>query len=759
MSAQTPVRLPARYPSRLTFSLLTMGFTALIAQVVLARELLSLFLGNELTIALALTMWLLIVAVGSAMAARAARLAQRRNAFAWSQLATALLLPISLLVVRRIGPSGLAAGEALSIGAVLAASLETLLPVCLPLGFQFVLAALAASRDRSNAPASLAYVYGAESVGAVLGGLAFHFYLSQHASAFGIFALASLLNATSATWLLLGASAPKPLWLVSAVAACAALALLGVSSRADLLTMRSSPRWGGYTVVSHSPSRYGDLVSTVRAGQLSVFQSGVLVYSSESDESDEVTAHLPLLEHPNPKAVLLIGGALGGLPRKILEHPLARLEAVDLDPALLPEVARAALTSELAPAPVGDARFHLHFGDARLFVRSAAARYDVILVNVPDPTTAGLNRFFTLEFFSEARRALASGGVLAFSLTGSPHLLSGPVLLAAATADDTVRQVFPDVVVVPGDHMLFLASNKPGGLTRDPELLVQRLARRNVRSEFVNEAWLRDALSPFRAASIEGQLRQVARPPLNTDLDPISYCHQYRVWVDQVSPGLAGVAASLSRIRVWWAALATPLALIALAIARRRSATRKLGAVLAVAGIGGFGMVVEVMGLLVFQSALGYLYYALGALVAAFMAGLALGAALIARRQADWAGSARPLVAALVTAALVAAVLPAVFRAAMPVPALAAIAVGIIFVLVGSLVGAVFPIAAARYRGGSGIAAAGGVIYAADLIGSAGGAFLAGAVAVPLLGLAGASHFMALLLIAPLLVCLISLGD
>jgi spermidine synthase len=736
-----------------------MGFTALIAQVVLARELLSLFLGNELTIALVLTMWLLIVAAGSAMAARAGRLAHRRNAFAWSQLATAVLLPMSLVVVRRIGPSGLASGEALSIGAVLAASLETLLPVSLPLGLQFVLAASAANRMRSNAPASLAYVYAAESVGAVLAGLAFHLYLAQHASAFGTFAIASLLNAASATWLFRGASATKPLWLASAATACAALALLRVSSRADLLTMRASPRWGGYTVVSHSPSRYGDLVSAVRAGQLSVFQSGVLVCSSESDESDEVAAHLPLLEHPNPKAVLLIGGALGGLPRKILEHPVARLDAVDLDPALQAQVARAARMAELAPAPVGDERFHLRFGDARLFVRSVAGRYDVILVNVPDPTTAALNRFYTLEFFSEARRALASGGVLAFSLTGSPHLLSGPVLLAAATADHTVQQVFLEVVVVPGDRMLFLTSNEPGGITRDPEVLAQRLRQRNVHSEFVNEAWLRDALLPFRAVSIESQLRQVARPRLNTDLDPISYYHQYRVWMDQVSPGLAGVAASLSRVRVWWAALATPVALIALAIARRRSATRKLGAVLAVAGIGGFGMVVEVIGLLVFQSALGYLYYALGALVAAFMAGLALGAAAIGRRQADWAGSARPLVAALVTAALVAAVLPAVFRAAMPVPALAAAAVGIIFVLVGSLVGAVFPIAAALYRGESGIAAAGGVIYAADLVGSAGGAFLAGAVAVPLLGVAGASHFTSLLLVAPLLVCLVSLRD
>jgi spermidine synthase len=187
---------------------------------------------------------------------------------------------------------------------------------------------------------------------------------------------------------------------------------------------------------------------------------------------------------------------------------------------------------------------------------------------------------------------------------------------------------------------------------------------------------------------------------------------------------------------------------------------------LAAGGIGGFGMAVESVGLLVFQSALGYLYHALGLLVAAFMVGLAWGAAAAGRwapaqaGERGRAGSARILVAALLTSVLAAVVLPSLFHAVMPVPALAAAAVAVVFLSVGSLAGAIFPIAAALYRGPAVIAATGGLpaaagaLYAAELAGSAGGALLAGALAVPLLGVGGTAYLMALLLLAPLLLCL-----
>ncbi len=609
----------------------------------------------------------------------------------------------------------------------------------------------------------MAQVYALEAAGAALGGLAFHFWLSQHIVAFGSLGSIGLLNVISAALLLRPRLRGRGLAVAGLLLVfCGALAALVLRApKADLASLSISPRWQGYRVLSHAPSKYGDLTSTVREGQLSLFQSGVLVFTSEDDYAAEVAAHLPLAFHAAPRTVLLIGSALGRGPAEILEHPITRLDWVELDPKLGQAMVDASRLAERfdhayrPPSPIDDARAHPHFQDARLFVKRVRAHYDVIVVSVPDPTTASLNRFYTVEFFREARRALAPNGILAITLSGSPHHLSGAVLLSAAITDRALRRTFPNVLLVPGDTMFFLASEDPRALSAGADTLAQRLLDRKIETQFVNDAWLRDALLPFRAEMIRRQLSEVPHPPLNTDLGPVSYHYQTRIWIDRLSPKLAAPMRGLADVKVWWAGMPLVLAALLVALTRGRSLRLRPVAVLAAAAaVGGFGLIVEIVGLLVFQAALGYLYHAIGVLIAAFMAGLAAGAAVLSSRHLDRVTSARLLVAGLLTSVLLAALLPGLLRGLLPAPTLAGPATGLLFLLVGSLVGAMFPIAVALYRWAPTAAAGGGAIYAADLIGSAGAAVFAGGFAVPLLGVMGSAQFTALLLAAALVLAL-----
>ena len=725
-----------------------MGATALLAQVVLTRELLSLFLGNELSIAFVLAVWLVAVAAGSAIGVRvASRLPRPEPVFGWTQLALAVILPAALLVGRSLHPVGLTAGEVLGPGAMLLTSLETLAPVCLLLGLQFVLAASSAAR-RMAGIAPVARIYALEAAGAALGGLAFHLYLSQHVLAFSALAFAGLLNFVSALSLL----RPRGLaqLLAAQLLAAVLVAALALAPTLEILSVQSSPRWSGYTVLDHAPSRYGDLTLVTREAQLSVFQSGVLLFTTEDDYANEILAHPPLLEHPNPRRVLLIGSALGGLPGEILKHGIERLDCVELDPKLAAWVSRVA---ELRSQAVNDPRVRLAFGDARLFVRRAPpASYDVIILAIPDPTTAAINRFYTREFLQEAKRALAPGGILSLHLTGSAHHLSGAVLLSAATLDRTLRLVFPEQLLVPGDTMLFLAANRPGALTPEWTVLSERLRARHVTTQFVNDAWLEDALLPFRSQLVGEQLAQVVDAPVNTDLNPISYYYQSRLWLDQLSSRLSRPLKALAAVRVWWGLLLIALAAVLAAAAGPR--LRVASILIASAAIGAFGLVVEVLGLLVFQAALGYLYHALGALFAAFMAGLAAGSSAVSGRRFDESAAARLLLVGLLTSALICALLPGFLQALLPAPALAGIAVGLLLLLVGSVVGAMFPVASHLYKSQQPVAAAAGALYAADLVGSAGAAVFAGAIAVPMLGVAGAAQLTALVAASALVLCL-----
>src|SRR5208283_4901435 len=94
-------------------------------------------------------------------------------------------------------------------------------------------------------------------------------------------------------------------------------------------------------------------------------------------------------------------------------------------------------------------------------VKRSVGRYDVILSAAPNPTSGLINRFYTREFFEEARRALKKDGVLALSLEGTPRsYMSAPQEALAADILATLRWVFGNsVAAFPSDNGIhFLAS-------------------------------------------------------------------------------------------------------------------------------------------------------------------------------------------------------------------------------------------------------------------------------------------------------------
>jgi len=88
------------------------------------------------------------------------------------------------------------------------------------------------------------------------------------------------------------------------------------------------------------------------------------------------------------------------------------VDYVELDPEIirlslqfLPEREKSALRNE---------RVHIFYQDGRAFLKETRKRYDMIILNLPEPATAQINRFYTKEFFLEAREKLTEKGVLSF---------------------------------------------------------------------------------------------------------------------------------------------------------------------------------------------------------------------------------------------------------------------------------------------------------------------------------------------------------
>lgn len=143
-----------------------------------------------------------------------------------------------------------------------------------------------------------------------------------------------------------------------------------------------------------------------------------IVQTSIRDEFiyHEMLVHVPLLIHPRPETVLVIGGGDGGTVREALKHPeVKRVHHVEIDETVI-EVSRKYLP-ELA-GQLDDPRVELHIADGIRYVQEQSGAFDAILIDSSDPLGPA-EGLFTEAFYGDAAKALRPDGIMAVQ-AGSP---------------------------------------------------------------------------------------------------------------------------------------------------------------------------------------------------------------------------------------------------------------------------------------------------------------------------------------------------
>jgi spermidine synthase len=594
---------PGRLGLRAGLPAVGLGFLAAVVQIYLLREFNAQFFGNELTYGVVLAAWLLWGGVGSTAAGR---WRSRPAAMSRIYVSLALLVPVALLILRYSRRLlGLLPGEMTGVAAIFVYSLVVCGLTALPLGILFVLNARAAEGDVSR-------IYFLESAGAAAGGLFVQFVLVSWLPSWP--GLSVAMGLTIAVILAVSGSRRD---LIAGAAGIVCLALLagldGPSQRAV---------WEPFELARSEDSPHGRLSVIRTAEQITLYANGLTAFSSPDRPAAEEAVHFALLQRPAAQHVLLIGGGAGGAATEVLRYPRARLDYVELDP----EIIRLALTflSPADKAALEDRRTRLILQDGRQYLKKRSVPYDAILLNLPEPSTALLNRFYTRDFFREARGHLTSEGVLSFIVPGAENYLSADRRDFVASLWTTLKDVFPVVAVVPGPTHIFLASGAP--LTLDAATLAARHDELGLRTVSLTAVSLAARLSASRRAVLDEALR--ASPGrLNTDEVPVSYYFDSVLWASQFRGLESRLLRSVGRLGAGWA-LAFPLAVIlaglaATAALRRRAPDRFL-VPLAVTGF--TSIVAEVVLLIAYQSDHGLVYGRIALLTAMFMAGLAAGA-------------------------------------------------------------------------------------------------------------------------------------
>ncbi len=403
-------------------------------------------------------------------------------------------------------------------------------------------------------------------------------------------------------------------------------------------------------------------------------------------------------------------------------------------------------------------------GDGRLYLQRTEKRFDLIIVNLPDPYTAQLNRFYTREFFSLARSRLDPGGVLGFGLTSSENYISGELRNFLGCIYQTVREVFPDLVIIPGGTVYFIAADGSRYLTDDYAVLEERVRQRNLDLKYVRGYYLADRMRRERIEYQQREIESAPRDQLNLDFHPICYFYDMVFWssyfIGEVGGWFTRFLQDAVILRWWWFLLPAGISLLLFPLFRFRRRRTGGGWILWPVFTSGFSeMVFQVVLLLAFQIFYGYVYYKLGIILTLFMVGLVLGGGTVTAVFSRIRDEHRLLFVNQVAICLYPLSLPLVFSllARHPEGIMLSAGENIIFpalpVIAGFLGGFQLPLAGRMYlkqRKQVGLVA--GMTYGVDLLGACLGALAVSALILPILGVAATCYAVALLNLSSLIV-------
>lgn len=717
---------------------MVLGGASLVAQVLAVRELLYVFYGNEFFMGWALFAWLFWVAAGAWMTGRRdGRMPPGTRPLAICHAAAAVALPAVLAGIRsaRIWVTPVA-GAMPNLPAALGFAFLALAPLCLLLGGQFVAGVAIWRRASPSAPAGWIQgkAYGWETAGFVAGGLLFNFFGAGREE-FLVAGLLGGLHAGTAWGLLAAGKEPSRLARAGlATLLCGSAALAAFSGRAGQAT--AAWRYPEQQLLESRQSIHGNWAVTAIGPQIHFHGNGLLLGTGEEQMAGEILVHYPMLWHPRPRRVLLIGNGFNGALSELLKHAPDRVDYVELDPELI-DLARTR-AGPLSRAALEDPRVRIVFDDGRHHIRRRTDEpdrdaYDVVIINLPNPGTLLVNRFFTQEFYRDVRRRLAPGGVLAVQLSFSPDYLGPELEELGASIFRALQAEYGSVRLLPGYELLYLASD---GRHRppEPEELADRYAARELRTDFVFPAAIAERLGTDRIRQVREAFEANATARINRDFRPVACRYNLVYWLRSFHPRAAAVMRRLGGAGWTWGLAGIVLAVLGMGGAVSRGGIRQTAAW--AKGAGSFTLMgSELILLLSYQSLCGHLHYRLALLLAALMLGMAAGAATGVRHLAKSGPAALAILhgGMAVYAAVLAGALHWIASAVSGPSAEWNVVFAVLAGVIGFLGGFEFPVAARIHLAGNPSGRT-GTIYAVDLAGSCAGALLVSLWALPVLG-------------------------
>ncbi|MGE0087959.1 MAG: hypothetical protein AB7S50_00610 [Bacteroidales bacterium] len=687
-----------------------LGFVTFVTQVIILREFLTFFNGNELIIGVILATWMILTGFGAYLGRFIKRLSKTDELILILIGSLGTLPIITVLGLHFFSTIFFTPGLMLGLSEAFIYTLIILSPFCIVSGMLFPL--FAEKESVKSYKNMIGSIYAWESIGSLVGGLILNFFLIWVLTTFQ--SLYVIMVITIATITVLSFKSSKYFIAGVFIFILLVFSFLFISNNMDKSVRELSYPDQIVEYIDETP--YGILVATNHQGQNNYYENNILLATSGDVALREESVHFAMIQHPKPEKVLVLSGIINDVIPEILKYPVKVVDYVDVNPGII-KLSKKYFISDSSE------KLNMIEKDPIRYLRKTTNKYDVVLVNLPIPSTIQLNRFYTVEFFAMLKISLNEDAVVCLSSPSSSNYLNDQSRDLLSVIIATLKSQFKNVLILPGTNDFILASDH--SLFAN---ITERIELKKIKNNYVNSYYIHDDLLAEKSKIISNQIDSKA--PLNYDFKPVVYQNTIKLWL------------SFFNLKYW-----IPAILIVLLSAFFYFRTGTLNKTVFAAGFAGTS--IELLLLFVFQVFYGYVYFAAGVFFMLFMAGLSIGSFYW---PAVFKLPSLKLVGRLLFCLIVfIIILPFVFRLfkIMTFSETMILTVFIILILIISvLTGAIFSISAHLRETAVRVVASDA--YAFDLLGSAAGALLLSVYLVPVLG-------FELSLIGTGLVCILTL--
>ncbi len=448
------------------------GFAAISYEIIWTRTF-QIQLGTSIyAFSMMLGFYLLGIALGSLTGGAVARNRSiGARTFGWLQLFVALYGLAGMSLLTLFSPVNFS--EALDFANIFSVPFIIVTPLTFALGFMFP-AVSAAYVEGKNSGRDVGHLYGANTVGCILGSLVCGFVLIHFLGTRGTMLLVTGINAAIGMFILL--KTRTVLSRVAVFAAAAAvlimcfytpdpfLAVLAKSVKKNFgLQPSSIDYYYHHESASATTTAFG-LKGPTYTKHLYINGIGMTRLCSET----KLMAHLPLFFHPEPRSILVICQGMGTALRSAWSHQGVKADVVELvgDTYNCFKYFHSNADTILA-----DPRIRHFTDDGRNFLLMRPRTYDVITIDPAPPVwSAGTVNLYTKEFFELCRSHLSHNGIMCLWIP--PACFPEMKMIMK-----TYQSVFPDASVWRGPRFagLFMISSN---ISQEQGI---RLIRRSIR--------------------------------------------------------------------------------------------------------------------------------------------------------------------------------------------------------------------------------------------------------------------------------------